>query len=96
MQAVSSVDNKRAKLEIDIPVQLLPLFNNEKLKQKQTALLFYPSIQNGNISSGKVAEVLGIYKSELLDIYGELGLPYFDLTEEELDKDLQTLTKILG
>ena len=82
-----------SKIEFDIPVQFLHLFSNESLKLKQTALLFYPSIQNGDISSGKVAEILGIHKSELLDIYGELGLPYFDLTEEELEKDLQNLKK---
>ena len=94
MQAI--IDNNKAKIEFDIPVQLAHLFNNEDLKLKQIALLFYPYIQGGDISSGKVAEILGINKFDLLDLYGELGLPYFDLSEEELEKDLQTLTNILG
>lgn len=93
MQAI--IDNNRAKIEFDIPVQLAHLFNNKDLKLKQIALLFYPYIQNGDISSGKVAEFLGINKLDLLDLYGELGLPYFDISEEELEKDLQTLTSIL-
>ena len=94
MQAI--IDNNKAKIEFDIPVQLAHLFSNKDLKLKQIALLFYPYIQSGDISSGKVAEILGINKFDLLDLYGELGLPYFDLSEEELEKDLQTLTNILG
>lgn len=95
MKAIA-VENNRVKIEFDVPTYVTHLFEDKDLKLNQLALLFYPYIQNGEISSGKVAEILGIYKSDLWDLYGELGLPYFDLTEEELNNDLQTLTKILG
>ena len=95
MQAVA-IENNRVKIEFDVPTYATHLFQEEDLKLKQLALLFYPYVKNGNISSGKVAEILGICKSDLWDIYGELGLPYFDITEEELDKDIQRLTNILG
>ena len=84
------------KVEFNIPVQLASLFNNEDTRLKQLALLFYPHIQNGDISSGKAAECLGICKSELLDLYGDIGLPYFDLSEDELNKDLKALKEVIG
>ena len=33
---------------------------------------------------------LGIHKLDLIELYGQLGLCYFDLTRDDLDKDLQT------
>ena len=64
------------------------------MKLKQLALLFYPYVQNGDISSGKVAAILGIYKSDLWDLYGEIGLPYFNQTPEELEQDIANLKKL--
>ena len=82
------------KVEINVPVDLAHLFRNKNLNLEQLALLLYPQIQDGEISNGKAAEALGISKPELLDFYGELGLPYFNMTEEELDKDIQTLRNL--
>ena len=69
---------------------------HDEFKAQQTALLLYPYIAHGDISNGKAAELLGMSKTELLDMFGEMGIPYFDITEEELEQDLQTLTNILG
>ena len=87
MQAIA-VENNRVKIEFDVPTYITHLLENENLKIKQLALLFYPYIQNGDISSGKVAEILGIYKSDLWDLYGEIGLP------EELEQDIANLKKL--
>lgn len=43
----------------------------------------YPYIKNGVMSHGKVAEMLGLHKIDLITLYGKLGLPYFDEPEEE-------------
>ena len=81
MQSVS-VENNRVRIEFDVPPYMIRLFNeNKDLMLKQLALLFYPYVHDGKLSSGKVAEILGIHKFDLWDLYGELGLPYFDLTE---------------
>ena len=72
------------KVEISVPVELAYLFKNKNLSLEQLAL-------DGEISNGKAAEVLGTSKTELLDFYGELGLPYFNMTEEELKHDIQVL-----
>lgn len=45
------------------------------------------------MSHGRAAEMLGLPKMELIALYGKLGLPYFDETEEELEEDLAVLKK---
>ena len=82
------------KVEISVPVDLAYLFKNKNLSLEQLALLLYPHIQDGEISNGKVAEVLGTSKTELLDFYGELGLSYFNRTEEDLEHDIQVLKNL--
>lgn len=54
------------------------------------ALLLYPYILNQTISHGCAAEILGIRKSELIDLYDKLGYSYFDMTLDDLDEELNT------
>ena len=60
----------------------------------RNALLLYPYIINQTISHGYAAELLGIRKSELIDIYDNLGYSYFDMTMDDLDKEIETYRKI--
>lgn len=86
------------KVEIDIPeaiVQYTVLYDNEALL-KRNAMLVYPYIQDGSISHGKAAEMLGIAKLDLIVLYAKMGLPYLDETEEELEEDMKTIRNIRG
>ena len=56
----------------------------------RNALLLYPYILNQTISHGRAAEILGIRKSELIDLYDKLGYSYFDMTLDDLDEELNT------
>lgn len=40
--------------------------------------------------------MLGLYKINLITLYGKLGLPYFNETEEEFEEDLAVLKKSRG
>lgn len=40
--------------------------------------------------------MLGLHKIDLIKLYGELGLPYFDEIEEEFKEDLAVLKKLRG
>ena len=51
-------------------------------------------ILNLTISHGGAAEILGIRKSELLDIYDRLGYSYLDMTMDELDSELETFRQL--
>ena len=60
----------------------------------RNALLLYPYILNQTISHGHAAEILGIRKSDLIDLYDELGYSYFDMTMDSLDDELNTYREL--
>ena len=60
----------------------------------RNALLLYPYILNQTISHGRAAEILGIRKSELIDLYDKLGYSYLDMTMDELDTELNTFREL--
>lgn len=81
---------------IKVPVGMSKYLNttNEETELIRNALLLYPHILNQTISHGCAAEILGIRKSELIDIYDKLGYSYFDMTMDELDSDLETYREL--
>ena len=56
---------------------------------QQRAMLLYPYIQNGTISHGRAAEILGMSKWSLIQLYGLLGIPYVDMDATELNRDIE-------
>lgn len=60
----------------------------------RNALLLYPYILNQMISHGRAAEILGIRKSELIDLYDKLGYSYFDMTMDDLNDELNTFRQL--
>lgn len=84
------------RIEINVPEAVAPYANVEGDREVllRNAMLLYPYIKNDTISHGKAAEMLGISKMELIELYGSLGIAYFDMTEEELAEDLATLNKV--
>jgi hypothetical protein len=84
------------KVTIDVPVgmskYLIPV--NAENELTRNALLLYPYILNQTISHGRAAEILGIRKSELIDIYDKLGYSYFDMIMDDLDTELETYRRL--
>ena len=70
--------------------------NDEQSELMRNAMLLYPYIKNLTISHGKAAEILGIRKYELINLYGELGLPYLDQDMEEITEEMQYWKKLKG
>lgn len=83
-------------VQIRVPEAMEPFITNEDedFALQRNALLLYPYVLNKRISHGKAAEILGIHKLDLIDIYGQMGFCYFDQTKDELDKDIQTFQKL--
>jgi len=83
----------KRKIELTVNESLLPyvILGSEENELKQSALLLYPYIKNETISHGKAAEILGITKWELIEIYGGFGLPYFDLGVSELREEIASI-----
>lgn len=82
-------------VQLEIPEDMKPYINNDN-KLRQNAILLYPYILDKTISHGRAAEILGMTKLDLIDLYANLGFPYFDLTMNELDKDLETFHSLKG
>lgn len=49
--------------------------------------------KRGVLSTGGASEFAGVSKPEFLDRMGEFGIPAFDLTPEELEKEVETALK---
>ena len=81
---------------INVPVGMSKYLSsmNAETELTRNALLLYPYILNQTISHGGAAEILGIRKSELIDIYDKLGYSYLDMTMDELDSELETFRQL--
>lgn len=60
----------------------------------RNALLLYPYILNQTISHGRAAEILGVMKSELIDIYDNLGYSYLVQTMDSLESELALFRRL--
>lgn len=67
---------------------------NAETELTRNALLLYPYILNLTISHGGSAAILGIRKSELIDIYDKLGYSYLDMTMDKLDSELESFRQL--
>ena len=65
--------------------------SNKDEQLKINAMILYPYIQQGMISHGKAAEILGIFKIDLITLYGKMELSYIDMSEDEIEEELKTV-----
>lgn len=70
--------------------------SNKEDELKRNAMILYPYIKQGTISHGKAAEILGIFKMDLITLYGNLELPYIELTDDEIDEELAMIDYLKG
>ncbi len=80
------------KVPMEMAVYLEP--SSQVTELERNALLLYPYILRQVISHGRAAEILGIHKNELIDIYDKLGFSYLDLIMDDLDMELKAYRKL--
>lgn len=61
---------------------------------QRNAMILYPFIADQTISYGRAAEILGINKWSLIEIFAKVGIPYINLSYEEIDEELETFDKL--
>lgn len=85
-------------VKIQVPVDMVSYVttNDGQSELLRNAMLLYPYIRNLTISHGKAAEILGIYKYELIELYDRLGLPYLDQDIQEVEEEVQYWKKLKG
>lgn len=85
-------------VDMELPNEMvtyaLPQSKEEQLVRN--AMMLYPYIRRGMISHGKAAEILGIFKMDLIILYGKMGLSYIEMTDEELEEELETVNYLKG
>ena len=83
-------------ITIQIPIGMSKYLVNidPEMELKRNALLLYPCILKRTISHGRAVEILGIRKSELIDLYDKLGYSYLDMTMNDLDSELNTYKEL--
>lgn len=83
-------------ITIEIPVGMSKYLvtMSPETELTRNALLLYPYILNQTISHGRAAEILGIRKSELIDLYDKLSYSYLDMTMNDLDDELNTYRQL--
>jgi hypothetical protein len=69
---------------------------NQHMELVRNALLIYPYINNNTISHGKAAEILGIPKYDLIELYDSLGLAYISMDIEEVEMEVANWEKMKG
>lgn len=83
------------EVKSSVPVEMVSYItpNSKKMELERNALLLYPYIKNLTISHGKAAEILGIRKHELIDLYSKLGLAYWDMDISEVEEEISFYKK---
>ena len=79
---------RRLRLEFDLPEEILPHLCDKDIAIKAKEALVMELLREHHISQGKAAEILGIGRHELFDLMTEYRVPVIDLTEEELQREL--------
>lgn len=90
----SMVATESVTIKVPVGMSKYLVTMNPETELIRNALLLYPYILNQTISHGRAAEILGIKKTELIDLYDKLGYSYFDMTLDELDEELDTFRQL--
>jgi hypothetical protein len=82
------------KVPTGMTMYLHPL--NKQAELERNAMLLYPYIRDKTISHGKAAEILGIPKYDLIEIYDNMGLAYLSMDISEVEDEVKNWEKLKG
>ena len=87
-----------ANIEICVPKEMKTflLSENSSDELKRNALILYPYVKDLTISHGRAAEILGIPKWDLIELYEDMGLPYLDVDISEVEKEIDSYHRLQG
>ena len=85
-------------LEVAVPnpVKTFITASKEVDNELMNALILYPYIADRIISHGYAADMLGISKTKLIELYASVGIPYFDMDEKEFNNELKIFDNLIG
>ena len=80
--------SKRVNLELELPDELLDTLREQDFAVKAKEALVMELLREHQISQGKAAHLLGMNRDDLLSLMAKYQIPVIDLTEAELDQEL--------
>lgn len=88
---------RTVNVQMAVPEGMAPYLSYNDAEQSFciNAMMLYPLIKNLTISHGRAADILGVHKTDLIEFYDSMGIPYLDQSEDELLNDLSTLRKVM-
>lgn len=84
----------RIKVPEGMAMYLRP--QDKRTEMERNALFLYPYINNRTISHGKAAEILGIFKYDLIELYNQMGLAYLSMDISEIEDEVANWEKLKG
>ena len=84
------------KIQVPVDMASYVVTNDEQSELMRNAMLLYHYIKNLAVSHGRAAEILEIRKSELINLYDRLGVPYLDQDIREVEDEVQFWKKLKG
>jgi predicted HTH domain antitoxin len=86
---------KRFSFDRDLPEAVFGEdLQEDNLRRRVQEITTLSLFKNGNVSSGLAAEMLGITRQEFLQLLHDKGLPYFDFTGDELEKEFEAVEEL--
>jgi predicted HTH domain antitoxin len=76
-------------IQLELEEDLMALLHQSNLPVEQAAkeLMVMELYRRGTISSGKAAELLDLSRWDFIARAGQLGIPYFDMTDDEWEAE---------
>lgn len=88
-------EQERHSLQIDYPADILGEMSAEQLEQLAREAFYVRLYEQGKISSGRAGAMLGMTRSDFLDLLGRYGVSYFD-EHTDLQEDLRNAQQAIS
>jgi predicted HTH domain antitoxin len=84
-------DVSRVAIEVDQDLAEILALLDQPIDQVARELMVLELYRRGTISSGKAAALLHMSRLEFIRHSGELGIPYFQMSEEEWAAEIERI-----
>lgn len=83
-------------LPVELDQDLVALLEELQRPAKQAAreLIVLELYRQGEVSSGRAAQLLGMEREKFIRHASEQGIPYFQLESEDLQRELEAIKKL--
>jgi predicted HTH domain antitoxin len=96
MTVARSPKPKSRALKVALPERVVELLgpSPEEAVRELQILAFIELFRRGEVSSGWAAERLGISRWDFIQLLGKHDVPYINISEEELEREIQAAMRL--